>query len=241
MGELERSLIDAGLTRNEAKIYISLFSLSKGNVVEIAKKSGVHRVNTYDGLKELEKLGLIFTTNIGKKKFYKPTNPENLKKLIMPKLKQVETIIPQLKSRYEETENTSQTFSGISGIKQILEDMLESKEKIYAFGIPKIMPELMKNYLNNIFHRKRIQKKIHIKHIYNENAKERIAQLNKLKYCEAKYLPPEYSVPATTAIYGNKITFWIWSEEPFSILIESEKMAEAYKKYYTLLWKLAKK
>jgi len=240
MQEIEDTLKEAGLTTNEAKIYFSLFEIGKGNVAEIANKSKVHRVNVYDALKELVNMGLVSYFNIGKKRFYEPTDPEYLKRFVKEKLENIDKIIPQLKLRFEKSENIAQIFHGLDGIKRILEDMLIVNEKIQAFGIPSVMPEAMGSYLNNVFHRKRIQKKIHIQHIYNENAKERIAYLNKLKYCEAKYLPPEYNVPATTVIYGNKITFWVWSEEPFCVLIESEKMANAYRKYFNILWKMAK-
>jgi len=240
MEEVIKPLKEAGLTTNEAKIYFSLFEIGKGNVVEIANKSKVHRVNVYDALKELVNMGLVTYFDVGRKRFYEPTDPDYLKKLVKRKLEDINNIIPQLKQRYSKSENLAQIFHGLDGIKRILEDMLEVKEKIQTFGIPKIMPELMKTYLNNVFHRKRIQKKIHIQHIYNENAKERIVYLNKLKYCGAKYLPPEYNVPVTTVIYGNKVSFWVWSEEPFCVLIESEKMAKAYRKYFKLLWGLAK-
>ena len=78
-------------------------------------------------------------------------------------------------------------------------------------------------------------------HIYNENAKERIKYLNKMKLTTAQYLPKEYDSPATTTIYGNKVVFWIWSDEPLTLMIESQRMAEAYRKYFKLLLNLSKK
>ncbi|MBI2672600.1 hypothetical protein HYX16_06720 [Candidatus Woesearchaeota archaeon] len=47
--------------------------------------------------------------------------------------------------------------------------------------------------------------------------------------------------PATTTIYGNKIAFFIWSDPILSILIESERMAEAYRNYFNILYSIAKK
>jgi sugar-specific transcriptional regulator TrmB len=235
----EDVLKEIGLGKNEIKVYISLLQTPNLGVNDIASKSDVHRVNVYDSTKNLQKKGLITEINQGNKKIFRATEPKQLFSIIETKQEKLTTIMPQLNAFYEQTENQAQIFEGIDGIKHILNDMLETAQPINAFGIPKEMPEKLNSFLTT-FHRKRIEKNIPIKHIYNENAKKRINYLKKLKKSDAKYLPPEFNVPATTVIYGDKITFWIWSEEPFNILIKSEKMAEAYNKYFELLWKLAK-
>lgn len=235
----EETLLEIGLGKNEAKVYLSLVGAKRSSVVDLATKSGVHRVNVYDALKTLLRLGLASFFNIGKKRYYRATRPETLLLLLKEKEEKVHSLIPVLDARYEKAENAAQIFEGLEGIKRILEDILYVGKAIKAFGIPRVMPELLGGYLQG-FHRKRIQKNMRIQHIYNENARERIAYLNKIKYSEAKYLPPEYSVPATTVIYGNKTAFWIWSDVPFCVLIDSEKMANAYRTYFELLWKLAR-
>ena len=52
----------AGLTENEAKVYLSLIELGKSNVGKIADKSRVHRTNVYDSLKSLKKKNLVKET-----------------------------------------------------------------------------------------------------------------------------------------------------------------------------------
>lgn len=235
----EDVLKDIGLGKNDIKVYITLLQHLDLGINEIASKSSVHRVNVYDALKQLQKQGLVTEILQGDKKIYRATEPKQLFSVLETKQEKLVSVMPQLNAFYEQSENQAQIFEGIEGIQHILNDMIETEQPIQAFGIPKEMPEKMSNFLNS-FHRKRVEKNISIKHIYNENAKERIAYLKTLKECDAKYLPPEFNVPATTVIYGDKTTFWIWSEEPFSILIKSEKMAEAYNKYFELLWKLAK-
>jgi hypothetical protein len=39
---------------------------------------------------------------------------------------------------------------------------------------------------------------------------------------------------------GDKVAICVFSEEPYAFLIEDEKVAESYKKYFELLWKQAK-
>lgn len=234
----EETLHELGLPQNATKIYLSLLESGKLSVSEIATKSGVHRVNVYDAVKPLMKQNLVSEVKSGKKRLFMANNPEHLKAILRKKEEKLNEIIPALTKRFVTAENKTQTYEGLEGIKQILHDMLDTGEEICAFGIPQKMPELLAGHLLT-FHRRRIEKSIPIRHIYNENAQERIRHLNSIAKSKARYLPPEYSVPATTIVYGKKVAFWIWSEEPFSVLIESEKMAGAYRKYFELLWKLA--
>jgi hypothetical protein len=42
-------------------------------------------------------------------------------------------------------------------------------------------------------------------------------------------------------IYGHNVAMILWSKNPFAIVIEQEEFAKAYKKYFELMWKIAKK
>lgn len=63
----------------------------------------------------------------------------------------------------------------------------------------------------------------------------------KLAYASFKYIPDEFTAPATTFIYGNKAAIIVWSEIPIATLIISKDVAESYKNYFRLLWKIVKK
>jgi sugar-specific transcriptional regulator TrmB len=238
-GAVEETLKGLGLGKNDIRVYLGLLQEGKSPAVVIARVSGVHRVNVYDALRVLEEQGLVSVVIVAGKKMYQASAPESLTRILKEREAKLAQILPQLSMRFEKTENKSQNFEGLDAIKRMLEDMIKEGKPICAFGIPRKMPELLSGYLAT-WHRQRIEKHIPIDHIYNENAQGRIAYLNTLRDCRAKYLPPEYSVPATTVIYGDKVTFWIWSAIPFVVLIESKTMADAYRTYFKLLWSLAK-
>lgn len=231
-------LHEIGLGKNEIEVYTALLQYGEGSVTEIAKKCSVHRVNIYDTVHSLKNKGLVSKFFREKVRMFKANPPEHLLSYLQTKEQGIRDIIPQLRQNYDEHESNAQTFYGLQGIKHILLDMIRDKKSIYAFGIPKKLPELLADFLKT-FHRKRIKNKIPIIHIYNENAKERIAYLNKLKYCKAKHLSKKFDVPSTTIVYGNKVAFWILEKEPFSVVIHSKEMATTYKKYFDLLWEQA--
>ena len=54
-----------------------------------------------------------------------------------------------------------------------------------------------------------------------------------------KFIPEEFFEPTATAVYKDRVLIIIW--EPFTtILIKNKGLAESYRRYHKLLWKMAK-
>lgn len=241
----EKVLEELGFSRNEAKVYLALLELGSATATKISDKSKIHRTTVYDCLERLVKKGFASYIIKEDKKCFKATNPENLFGIIREKEELLKSIIPELRlsKRLAPEEVKASIYEGMSGIKAITEDILatlKEGEKVITFGNPKDTNIKLKSFVE-IYHKRRIAKKITQIHIYNEDANERIAHLKKLPYTEAGFLPKKYDSPAATTVYDNKVAFFIWSEKPFAILIESEKMASAYRRYAELLWEMAEK
>ena len=237
---VEKALIDLGLSSNESKVYLTLLKLGSTSAGEIAKKSKVYRTNAYEALNRLLEKGLVSFVYQGHQKFYEAEHPEKIMEHLNSKLHKFQEILPQLLADLQavKAKDKAHLYEGILGVKAITDDILRTKEEVVTFGVPRNISEIMKNFVSQ-YHKKRIDLKIVQKHIYDEDAKERIKFLNELKYTEAKYLPGAINSPATTTIYGDKIAFYIWSDPVLAVLIESKRMAESYRKYFEILWKIA--
>ena len=79
-----------------------------------------------------------------------------------------------------------------------------------------------------------------MKHIYDEDATKRIKDLNKMSYTFARYLPKMKNSPVSTNICGDEIAFILWSETPYIIKIKNKEIANSYKNYFDLLWKISR-
>jgi sugar-specific transcriptional regulator TrmB len=236
----EKVLTDLGLSSNEAKVYLTLLKLGSTSAGEIAKKSKVYRTNAYEALNRLIEKGLVSYIFKGHQKFYEAEHPEKITDHLNSKLDKFQEVLPQLLADLQttKTKDKAHLYEGILGVKAITDDLLKTKQEIVAFGLPKNISEIMKNFVGQ-YHKKRIELKITQKHVYDEDAKERIKYLNSLKYTQAKYLPGTVNSPATTIVYGDKVAFWIWSDPILSVLIESKRMSETYRHYFEILWKIA--
>lgn len=229
-----------GLTKNEVKVYLRLLQRGPSTVGQVAEKMDIHRPNVYDAMEKLVTRGLVTYIFQDDKKIVQASNPDALMLLVEEKEMQLKKLIPDLKIHEALAPTTAKAhlFEGMTGIKAMTDDQLAAKTDVFTFGIPKEVAERMKSFLV-VYHERRMRQKHWQYHLYNENAQERIAYLNTMAYTRAAFLPKEYDSPATTNVYGTKVSFFIWADEPFGVIIEDERMAESYKKYFKLLWKIA--
>ncbi len=236
------AMMDAGLTLNEAKVYIALIELNMSNVVKIAELSGVHRVNVYDSLDKLKKKGLVNTVDVDSKKQFQAIDPKVLTSLMDEKTSRINKILPQLELIRDMKKMETQVgiYEGTKAMRNLYNSYLDMGEERIVFGGPKEVSNIFSDFLKS-YHEKRVAMKKRMKVIYNNEAKERVKKLNKLAYTEAKVFGEEYNSPVSTSICGDQVVHALWSDNPRFIVIVDKKIAGAYRNYFNILWEKAKK
>lgn len=243
MAPAEEILEELGFSKNEAKVYLALLDIGCAPAGKISEKSGVHRTNVYDALGRLREKGLISFITKGEINFYEATDPKNLMDVLKEKETHLKTVLPQLllSQTMVKSKGEAHIYEGIRAVRDLLNHFLDIRKPRYVYGVPNIASELLgKGFLED-YHKRRIKLKLPMQHIYNSDAKERISWLNSLPLTESKYLPSEYNSPVATSICGDEIVLTLYSKNPLSIQIKNAEIASAYKKYFDLLWTLAKK
>ncbi|MGV8172358.1 MAG: TrmB family transcriptional regulator, partial [Candidatus Woesearchaeota archaeon] len=197
---MEEELMDIGLSKNEAKIYIALNELGNSTIGDIAKKSKIHRSNVYDAIEGLVQKGLASSVIIDKVKHYQSTDSTNLFNMILEKQEKVKEILPRIALMQGLSKNRSEVFiqEGLPALRRSMDGILDTAYQqhtdILVWGAPSTVGKLIGPFLSN-FHTRRIEKKVVMKHIYNTDAYDRIKFLKPLKYTEVKILPSEYNTP----------------------------------------------
>jgi sugar-specific transcriptional regulator TrmB len=238
---MEEELQTIGLNKNEAKIYLALNELGQTTIGDIAKKSKIHRTNVYDAIENLVSKGLVSYVIKDNTKYFETTDPQNLQTMIKEKEEIVTALLPRLDMMHKLAASSCdvQLQTGIQASKRAMDSFLEKNETIYVFGTPSIVGQLIGPFLSN-FHKRRIQKKIIMKHIYNTDAFERIKFLKALPYTPVRILPAEYNSPVATNVVGDEVIIIHWVKDPIIIRIKNKTLADVYRKYFELLWKKAK-
>lgn len=239
-----------GLSKNEARVYLALLKLGSASVTDIAKSSGVHRVNTYDALERLMEKGLVSAVVKINKKFYEAADPDRIIDILKEKediIEETKKLLPELKLDYKMAAKRQEVhhFKGREGLKSIFEDMiitLKKGEEWLAFGSAGKGAIVLPNYLDK-WERRRADKGIRLKILLNdtEQGRERGKELSNLKLTEVGYLPKGLISPADIYVYGNKSSINLWSEDmPLSILVENKEIAESFRSFFNWFWKVSK-
>jgi len=228
-------LKQAGLTENETKVYLALIESGPNLAGQISRKTGLHRRSVYDVTEMLIKKGLIGYILKNNRRYFEASNPNRILEILQEKQNLLEPIVSDLLKTYSSEKEKQETnfYKGKEGLKAIFEDQLNYKEILILGASPKAY-EVLQFYFK-WYDKKRKKKKIKARIIAYDK------KISKIPLAEIRYLPQKYESPVAVNIYGNKTAIILWAKQPIVIAIREKEIAEAYKKYFELMWKIAKK
>jgi HTH-type transcriptional regulator, sugar sensing transcriptional regulator len=228
----------AGLTRNEAKVYIELLKRGSISANKVAKNIGLDRTLSYQILNNLIEKGLVSYIRKEKKKYFEAAAPENLLRAIKEQEQSIISLIPELKSieKLKEQEQDVKVYEGKQGLKTFFEDLINAKD-ICIFGATGKSYDALKFEIPHLI--KKSQKVGLIGRMVTSR-KFKNHEMTNLPNINVKYLE-EIKSPATTTIYSDKVAIHILSDKPIVIIMRNKGIAEGYRNYFNFLWKIAKK
>ncbi len=229
------NLKDIGLTENESKVYISLIDIGPSLAGIISRKTGLHRRTVYDVTDVLIKKGLVGYILSNNRRVFSAVNPQRLIDLIDEQKHLLLNTVTGLQQRFKQKKTMQQTnfFKGKAGMKMVFESQLEYPE-ILILGATREAYNSMPYYFK-WFNERRKQKKVHLRIITSDRS------IQPKMLADTRYLPQKYANPMVLNIYGNSVAMVLWGENPFVLVVQQEEFAQGYKKYFELLWKIAKK
>lgn len=244
-----------GFSEKEALVYTQLIHLGPQPASTIAEKALINRTTTYDIIETLVKKGIISSTKKDGITYFKALDPkellnylerekvEHIKKLEKQQ-KEIKDLLPALISleNPESTKPKVSFYEGEKGMRQAYEDTLTSSETILAYANVEDMHKGLPNFFPDYYHRRGVEKKIHIKCIApdNKTSIERHRQ-DKKENREMILIPSkEYDFSPEINVYDDKVLYASWREK-MAIIIKSKEIADFHKKMYRLCWIAAKK
>lgn len=233
---LKENLNEIGFSDSESIIYLTLLKKGESSVSEISQISGLHRTNIYDTLEKLKEKGLVAYILKENKQFYRANDPDTVLNYLKEKEESITKIIPKLKEIQSSIKEkvSVEILKGEQGIKSALRDILSKKEDVIGYSISGQLRKFLPEFADYYF---REQNKHKIKHrfIYTKGIIKPPS-----KFYEIKYLPKEYTSTTLNLCYSNIILNLIWEPEMIVIRIKCKALADNYKQYFELLWKIAK-
>lgn len=237
-----KTLEDCGLSKNDAKVYLTLLHEGASSATVISKKSGLFRSNVYMALERLKEEGLVSEMFAEKKRLFQASDPSVLQTIIDEKRVRLQNIIPQLKIDHKlANKQMVEVLKGASALRNIFKHYVDLKKDIFAFGIPKHTVDVIgRIFQTDFIHKNRAENKQWMYHIYNSDALDRIKFLNTLPYTKACHLDPEFDCPVMTIVCGDEMSITSLDGDVTIVVIRNKELALVYKKYFDVLWEKAK-
>ena len=230
-----------GLDEKEVQVYLSLLRLGSTTASKISKETNIDRATCYRYLDSLMNKGLVSHVIQNNVKYFQSAHPEKILKDLKEKEKEFEKILPELVnlSKLPKEETTAKVYIGKDGLKTVLREILRNKQDHLVLGdeghFQDILPIFFEQFINEC-KRNKINERI----LCTQSVFDKVKKFD-YKYSTTKKLPSEISLPTTTLIYENKIVLFNWQSPYNAVVISNKNLTGAYRNYFELLWKLAKK
>ena len=235
MENIQSTLEDLGLRKQEIKIYLALIKHDSLSALQISKETGIDRTTAYDILRKLIDKGIVSTVHKRKTKHFMALSPDDLLFHYKRKYSSLESIMPQLKKMAgPPTEPVKcELFQGKDGLINVIKDLVVSKRNYKAIGIREEYEEII-----GYFH-KQFLIKIDMTKVKETAIVERNAVFKKAKNGEYRYLDTKLQ-PITTIMYGEVVVFFIWEGPYTAIRVKNKTFAKSQEAQFDLLWKIGK-
>jgi len=244
---MEEKLIQLGLTKNEATIYLFLLKNQHITTGPIIKETRISNSRVYESLNSLISKGLVTYVVQKDGKYFDASSPEKFLEKEEERKKLIEELIPNLKKLKTEKEFRTNTavFEGFEGFKTAFKKIIDNCPKgetinIIGFSEQQYSDKSLRLFLTNM-NLKSQQKKQKLKIILDKTVKDSLGKdRKKEKYTEVKYMPKGYISPGAIDIFQDYVYIFLWEEKPFVFMIKNKRIAESFKHYFNFLWKIAK-
>ncbi len=244
-------LEEIGFTHGEIKVYMALIQLGESTIGPISKKASVTPAKVYPILEKLKEKGLITHVIKSGTKYFQALNPnrildymEDKEKKLHAQKTEIKDLIPTLMSQQEsEAKQYATIYESYNGIKTLYDEILDylhkNTEDFIGFTLGGEYQTKQANIFFKNYDAKRRELKIKTKLIGLEHQKKFLQkEYGDDPNVQIKYL--KHAVPTGLIIWDDKVATLLWHEIPSAFVIHSKPNAEAYKKFFNDMWKIAK-
>ncbi|MEI6864051.1 MAG: helix-turn-helix domain-containing protein [Candidatus Adlerbacteria bacterium] len=244
----EQSLIQVGLTKDQAVVYGALVKFGTLQARYVQRHSGLSRPLTYRALNGLIAAGLVEKKDeVGKVSVFTPAHPLKLKEFIHKKKEEAEDaeraldgILPKLSSDFNLISGKPgvRFFEGEDGVREIYDDILATGKNFHlirSIGVKEFkekMFSIVKDFITW-----RLRKNISVTALTPGDVEPDAEQDKAWKFSRTIVPVSAYGSPVEVNIYGDKVAFVSYKHEMVGFVIESPQIAQAMREIFVLAQK----
>ena len=241
---------DLGFSENAHRIYVHLLENGTATARTLSENLGIPRPSVYDTLKILIEKGLVIERNEENKKRFQVDDVKNLPRLLKERIenlseekREVDEMLPKLLKQIVSVEPKIKFYSGVEGVKQVLNDMYWYKDidTMSLWPIREMIDVLGVDFFNAL-NRRRIRQNVSIRAIWPDDKKVSFKKYPFLgtgnKHLRSLRIAPKgLSWDMGYWIYADKVAFISSRKESFGFVVHSRDFAEMLKAQFEVLWR----
>lgn len=226
-------LLQQGMSEKEAVIYLAVLQRWSAPASTIARKVGIKRVTTYSILRDLERKQIASTIEKKWVTYFQVIDPVKLLDKLKEKISTLEQKIPELLALTDIYHHKPkiQYFEGLSGVKDMYEDLLTSSQPIYSFLGMNALSKDLEQYLVHDFLPRRLQRHIFAQVLVSSKDRDLEYQSRDQQYFkETRVVKSDlFGLVTEINLYGpGKVAIALFSDDEMSaIIIHSPRLYES--------------
>ena len=246
--DLEFYLEKIGLSKQEAKVYLSALKLGVAKASDIAQKAKIKREASYYILKLLEEKGFISEVIKSGVKYYNSIQPKRILEILEEEKQQktnaIKEILPELDKmqKIAITRPKVEFYEGVEGFKTVVSILVQEKNQVIYCYVPEKILHFLPSF-HPQFRRRRKEQNVKIK-VITESTEfmHQIKEADKEELRETRF--------NDGIIQGRGSAFYILSDaililkanekEQLGIYIKEEGTARLQKEIFEKVWKDSK-
>lgn len=235
-----KHLKNVGLNENEANFYLAALELGEANISRISKKANIKRTTAYWVVDSLKERGLISSIKKGIQTKYHAEDPRKIEEMLEEKKISIQKIMPELMSfaNLIDKKPKIRYFEGKEAFKEVFKDILKYPSSEVLAWFDENFASIDQQFFFDYFVPKRKEKKIWARVIYPDNPQTReLVASNQEHLIKSKLATStKFKMDIEINLYGKNKMGIISYPEQLAIIIESQKIFDAQKNIFELLW-----
>lgn len=240
-----------GLTSSEIKVYLALLRLGQTTAGPIVDEAQVTRSKIYDILQRLKQKGLVSHIIKEKTKYFSAADPHNIityldkkEAQIKQDKKEITKILSTLLAEQSlaQEKKIAEVYIGMRGMENAFNTIAQEfdrGEPYYAFGAGQGEEAKYIQLFFAKFHSKRAKKHVKSYIIFNRTSKGLFKSQEQSPFVEVRYL--DIATPTAINLYKDYVIIAIITKQPITLLIKNKEVADSFKHYFNIMWKIATK
>ncbi len=256
MVEFVDDLIQAGLKKSEAMVFVALMRTGSAGLTALEKKTHLGRAAVKSAIEHLIVMKLVSAAPAGRQKLFTACDASALAAFYEEKQRELSQrreraakLIEPLRAIGVKSSASPKIrfFAGQEGARRALEDTLEAKERTLRafFAAADISEFLGSEYLDG-YTKKRIAAGLTLYGVRTFERDRRVARRGRMerRYLsskderrEVRFVSEDTTFPMTLYLYDQKLLAIGTKEENFAFIIENRELCQMQKKLFELTWR----